>query len=165
MYFTLQAALSYSAQYIFRSRFLVQTQDDLQDYENVLGQACQCLQGLVITSSAASRSLQIVLRLREMLRQATTLQGSSSGAKRITTYNELVPNHAIEADHRHELSFQMAQGFQDGVFQTSPSNAGSYQPFDNHGIADLVLNEWNLAADPALFEALSNFGHPFHVTG
>ena len=166
VYFTLQAALSYSAQYIFRSRLLVQTQEHLQDYENVLGQACQCLQGLVSTSSAAARSFQIVLRLREMLRQTSTLPEPSNGANRITTYNELVPNH-VEADHRHELSIQMAQGFHDGVFQTSPSNAGSYQPFDNHGIADLVLNEWNLAADPslqALFEGMNDFGHPFHIT-
>ncbi|KAI4824885.1 hypothetical protein E4T45_10368, partial [Aureobasidium sp. EXF-8846] len=141
VYFMLQAALSYSAQYIFRCRLSVQTQDDLQDYETVLGQACQCLQSLINTSSAAARSFQIALRLREMLRQASRLQESSDGADQITTYNELVPN-IVHVDHRHELSIQMAQGFQDGVFQTSPSNAGSYQPFDNHGIADLVLNEW-----------------------
>jgi transcriptional regulatory protein GAL4 len=167
VYFMLQAALSYSAQYIFRCRLSMQTQDDLQDYETVLGQACQCLQSLINTSSAAARSFQITLRLREMLRQANRLQGSSDGADQITTYNELVSHHLVDVDHRHELSIQMAQGFQDGVFQPSPSNAGSYQPFDNHGIADLVLNEWSLAADPslqALFDGMNDFGHPFHMT-
>jgi transcriptional regulatory protein GAL4 len=167
VYFMLQAALSYSAQYIFRCRLSMQTQDDLQDYETVLGQACQCLQSLINTSSAAARSFQITLRLREMLRQANRLQGSSDGADQITTYNELASHHLVNVDHRHELSIQMAQGFQDGVFQPSPSNAGSYQPFDNHGIADLVLNEWSLAADPslqALFDGMNDFGHPFHMT-
>ncbi|KAI4716111.1 hypothetical protein E4T48_07703 [Aureobasidium sp. EXF-10727] len=169
VYFTLQATLSYSAQYIFRCRLSAQTQDDLQDYETIVGQAYQCLQSLINTSSAAARSFQIVLRLREMLRQATVSQSSSDGDNHLTTYNELVPNHLGEVDHRNELSIQMAQGFQDGVFQPSPSNAGSYnQPFDNHGVADLVLNEWSLAADPslqALFDGMNDFGHPFQMTG
>lgn len=167
VYFTLQATLSYSAQYIFRCRLSVQSHDDpLQDFETIVGQACQCLQSLINTSGAAARSFQIALRLREMLRQASGLHASSEGSNHLTTYNELVPNHAGEVDHRHEISIQMAQGFQDGVFQTSPSNAGSYQPFDNHGIADLVLNEWSLAADPtlqALFEGMNDFGHPFQI--
>lgn len=171
VYFTLQATLSYSAQYMFKCRLAAQTQDDFGDHESIIGQACQCLQSLISTSSAAVRSFQIVLRLREMLRQAAGVRASGNGEDQLATQNQHAPNYSGptgDLDHRHELSIQMAQGFQDGIFQTSPSNAGSYQPFDNHGIADLVLNEWSLAVDPslkALFEGMNDFGHPFQITG
>ncbi|THW22133.1 hypothetical protein D6D23_06168 [Aureobasidium pullulans] len=170
VYFTLQATLSYSAQYIFKRRLSIHTQEEYQDHETIIGQACQCLQSLISTSSAAARSLQIVLRLREMLRQAAGAQTGGTGTDHFGTQNEqhAVPGgQAGELDHRHELSLQMAQGFQDGVFQPSPSNVGSYQPFDSHGIAELVLNEWSLAADPslqALFDGMNDFGHPFQIT-
>ncbi|KAI5267421.1 hypothetical protein E4T47_08038 [Aureobasidium subglaciale] len=169
VYFTLQATLSYSAQYIFKARLSVQSQDDFQDHEAIIGQACQCLQGLLVTSSAAARSLQIVLRLREMLRQTAGERAPSAGGELATRHDQQTNYSGIieNSDHRHELSIQMAQGFQDGIFQPSPSNAGSYQPFDNHGIAELVLNEWSLAADPslqALFDNMNDFGHPFQIT-
>lgn len=170
VYFTLQATLSYSAQYIFKRRLSIHTQEDYQDHETIIGQACQCLQSLISTSSAAARSLQIVLRLREMLRQAAGAQARSARADHFSTQNEqnaVQGGQTEELDHRHELSLQMAQGFQDGVFQPSPSNVGSYQPFDSHGIAELVLNEWSLAADPslqALFDGMNDFGHPFQIT-
>jgi transcriptional regulatory protein GAL4 len=168
VYFTLQAALSYSAQYIAKRRLAMHTREDFQDHENIIGQACQCLQSLVSTSSAAPRSLQIVLRLGEMLRRAAGAGDDSFAANPVPAPTNTEISHSTqreEVDHRHELSLQMAQGFQNGVFRQSPCNT-SYQPLDNHTIADLVLNEWSLAADPslqAMFDGMNDFGHPFEL--
>jgi transcriptional regulatory protein GAL4 len=168
IYFLLQATLALSVHQVSHNTLLNLPQSerdaDLRVYEDTTNKARACLEALATTDKAAARSLRVLSRLHENVRQSST---SPQDGPDMNT-----PQHG----HQTNLQFQAPQ-----QAMTSPKNAmlipgPDGQQFNgtagslDHGTAldNVMWNEWGNMADPSFhmfFNSADNINNVFQGVG
>ncbi|KAK5112093.1 hypothetical protein LTR85_011674 [Meristemomyces frigidus] len=154
IYFLLQACLALSVHQVLHgsvSHVTLSEQDEgFRTYEAMSSRAQQCLGSLAPANKAAARSLRVLSRLRENVRQSSTSPQSGNGLRQATTPVR-INRHGVPAE-----SISSGPGSVDmPLMPRFETRSGFADPSGSHnlmtpGLDNMMLSDWGIAADPSL---------------
>lgn len=153
IYFLLQACLALSVHQVMHGSVTHMTQserdEDLRTYEAMSSRAHGCLVTLAPANKAAARSLRVLSRLRENVRQSSTSPQSGSALHQVMSPAQANAR-GVPASASRPVAADIPPSNNFEARTTGFANAGAEHNLLTPGLDNMMLSDWGIAADPSL---------------